>query len=182
MGCLDAALAGFSGFQLADRACASVRRSVASCRPTMACTIWARVEREHLRDEQVHDVGLDAGAVLQRSGHLEGEACARLGVAARAVLDLCVGVTHDLLEHDVDEGALARGRGGVDQVLRQRLYSSSMLSALVAGATVSAQATSAGSSSRGALGAGTRSRRSRTFTESAAGVLPLALSCGPPRC
>ena len=26
-------------------------------------------EREHLRDEQVHDVGLDAGAVLQRSGH-----------------------------------------------------------------------------------------------------------------
>ena len=60
------------------------------------------LEREHLRDEQVHDVGFDAGAVLQRSGHLVGEACARLGVAARAVLDLCVGVTHDLLEHDVD--------------------------------------------------------------------------------
>ena len=28
------------------------------------------LEREHLRDEQVHDVGFDAGAVLQRSGHL----------------------------------------------------------------------------------------------------------------
>ena len=75
-------------------------------------------EREHLRDEQVHDVGLDAGAVLQGSGHLEGEACARLGVAARAVLDLCVGVTHDLLEHDVDEGApLAACAGGVGEVL-----------------------------------------------------------------
>ena len=75
-------------------------------------------EREHLRDEQVHDVGLDAGAVLQGSGHLKGEACARLGVAARAVLDLCVGVTHDLLEHDVDEGApLAACAGGVGEVL-----------------------------------------------------------------
>ena len=75
------------------------------------------LEREHLRDEQVHDVGFDAGAVLQRSGHLVGEACARLGVAARAVLDLCVGVTHDLLEHDVDEGApLVAEAGGVGEV------------------------------------------------------------------
>ena len=75
------------------------------------------LEREHLRDEQVHDVGFDAGAVLQRSGHLVGEACARLGVAARAVLDLCVGVTHDLLEHDVDEGApLVACAGGVGEV------------------------------------------------------------------
>ena len=74
-------------------------------------------EREHLRDEQVHDVGLDAGAVLQGSGHPVGEACAGLGVAARAVLDLCVGVTHDLLEHDVDEGApLAACAGGVGEV------------------------------------------------------------------
>ena len=63
------------------------------------------LEREHLRDEQVHDVGLDAGAVLERSGHLGGEARPGLGVAARAVLDFGVGVTHDLLEHDVDEGA-----------------------------------------------------------------------------
>ena len=65
----------------------------------------------------MHDVGFDAGAVLQRSGHLVGEACARLGVAARAVLDLCVGVTHDLLEHDVDEGApLVAEAGGVGEV------------------------------------------------------------------
>ena len=79
-------------------------------------------EREHLRDEQVHDVGLDAGALLQGSGHLEGEACARLGVAARAVLDLCVGVTHDLLEHDVDEGApLVACAGGVDEVFATAL-------------------------------------------------------------
>ena len=61
----------------------------------------------------MHDVGFDAGTVLQRSGHLAGEACAGLGVAARAVLDLCVGVTHDFLEHDVDEGAplVAEARG-----------------------------------------------------------------------
>ena len=72
------------------------------------------LEREHLGDEQVHDVGLDAGAVLQRAGHLVGEARAGLGVAARAVLDVGVGVTHDLLEHDVDEGApLVTGAGGV---------------------------------------------------------------------
>ena len=76
------------------------------------------LEREHLRDEQVHDVGFDAGAVLQRSGHLVGEACPGLGVAARAVLDWCIGVTHDLLEHDVDEGApLAACAGGVGEVL-----------------------------------------------------------------
>ena len=75
------------------------------------------LEREHLRDEQVHDVGLDAGAVLERSGHLGGEARTGLGVAARAVLDLCVGMAHDLLEHDVDEGAaLVTGAGGVGEV------------------------------------------------------------------
>ena len=74
-------------------------------------------EREHLRDEQVHDVSLDAGAVLERSGHLGGEARPGLGVAARAVLDFGVGVTHDLLEHDVDEGAaLVTGAGGVGEV------------------------------------------------------------------
>ena len=74
-------------------------------------------EREHLRDEQVHDVGLDAGAVLERSGHLVGEARPGLGVTARAVLDFGVGVTHDLLEHDVDEGApRVTGAGGVGEV------------------------------------------------------------------
>ena len=60
-------------------------------------------EREHLGDEQVHGIGLDAGAVLEGAWHLVGEACAGLGVAARAVLDFGVGVTHDLLEHDVDK-------------------------------------------------------------------------------
>ena len=55
---------------------------------------------------------------LRKSGYLVGEACAGLGVAARAVLDLCVGVTHDLLEHDVDEGApLVACAGGVGEVL-----------------------------------------------------------------
>ena len=63
------------------------------------------LEREHLRDEQVHDIGFDAGAVLQRSGHLVGEASPGLGVATHTVLDLRIDVTHDLLEHDVDEGA-----------------------------------------------------------------------------
>ena len=53
----------------------------------------------------------------QRAGHLVGEACPGLGVAARAVLDLCVGVAHHLLEHDVDEGApLAACAGGVGEV------------------------------------------------------------------
>ena len=63
------------------------------------------LEREHLRDEQVHGVGFDAGAVLQRSGHLVGEACPGLGVAARAVLDWCIGVTH---AHDVMQAASVR--------------------------------------------------------------------------
>ena len=58
----------------------------------------------------------------QRAGHLEGEACARLGVAARAVLDLCVGVTHDLLEHDVDQRApLVACAGGVGEVFATAL-------------------------------------------------------------
>ena len=74
-------------------------------------------EREHLGDEQVHGIGLDAGAVLQRAWHLGGEARPGLGVAARAVLDFGVGVTHDLLEHDVDEGTpLVAGAGGVGEV------------------------------------------------------------------
>ena len=47
-------------------------------------------EREHLRDEQVHDIGLDAWAVLQRSRHLAGKARTGLGVTARAVLDFGV--------------------------------------------------------------------------------------------
>ena len=74
-------------------------------------------EREHLGDEQVHGIGLDAGAVLQRAWHLGGEARPGLGAAARAVLDVGVGVTHHLLEHDVDEGApLVACAGGVGEV------------------------------------------------------------------
>ena len=77
------------------------------------------LEREHLGDEQVHDIGLDAVAVLQRAGHLGGEACPRLGVAPGAVLDLCVGVAHHLLEHDIDEGAsFVAEAGGVGEGLR----------------------------------------------------------------
>ena len=38
-------------------------------------------------------------------------------MTARAVLDFGVGVTHDLLEHDVDEGApRVTGAGGVGEV------------------------------------------------------------------
>ena len=65
-------------------------------------------EREHRGDEQAHGIGLDAGAGLERAGHLGGKARPGLGAAARAVLDFGVGVTHDLLEHDVD-GCAARG-------------------------------------------------------------------------
>ena len=54
---------------------------------------------------------------LQRAGHLGGEACAGLGVAARAVLDFGVGVTHHLLEHDVDKRTpLVTCAGGVGEV------------------------------------------------------------------
>ena len=75
------------------------------------------LEREHLGDEQVHGIGLDAGAVLERAGHRVGEARPGLGVAARAVLDVGVGVTHDLLEHDVDKCApLMAGGCGVGEV------------------------------------------------------------------
>ena len=92
-----------------------------------------------MRDEQVHDVGLDAGAVLQGSGHLEGEACARLGVAARAVLDLCVGVT-DLLEHDVDEGApLAACAGGVGEVFATGPHASTVSTLMLSRVRVLAQ-------------------------------------------
>ena len=61
------------------------------------------LEREHLGDEQVHDVGLEAIAVLERAGHRVGEGRPGLGVAAGTVLDLCIGVIHHLLEDDVDE-------------------------------------------------------------------------------
>ena len=75
------------------------------------------LQGEHLRHQQVHDIGPDAGAVLQRSGHLGGEARAGLGVTARTVFDFGIGVTHHLLEHDVDERApLVAGAGGVGEV------------------------------------------------------------------
>ena len=68
---------------------------------------------EHLRNQQVHDVGLDAGAVLQGAWHLAAEARPGLGVTARAVLDVGVGVTHYLLEHDVYKRTpLVAGTGG----------------------------------------------------------------------
>ena len=44
------------------------------------------LEREHLCDEQVYDVGLDAVAVLERAGQLAGEAVpgSRCGSAGSA--------------------------------------------------------------------------------------------------
>ena len=75
------------------------------------------LEREHLGDEQVHDVGLEAGVVLERAGQLVGEAGAGCGVAMRAVLDFAVVVAHGLLEDEVDEGApLVACAGGVGEV------------------------------------------------------------------
>ena len=80
------------------------------------------LEREHLGDEQVHDIGLEAVAVLHRAGHLGGEACPCLGVAAGTVLDLGIEVTHHLLEHDVDEGAsFVPEAGGIGEVFATAL-------------------------------------------------------------
>ena len=76
-----------------------------------------RLSESVCSNQQVHDAGLDARAVQQRAGHLGGEARTGLGVTARAVLDFGVGVAHDLLEHDVDEGTpLVAGAGGVGEV------------------------------------------------------------------
>ena len=48
-------------------------------------------EREHLRDEQVHDVGLDAGAVLQGSRFVVGAGCDHEAGRYLGVLDAPVG-------------------------------------------------------------------------------------------
>ena len=72
-----------------------------------ACIDWAtRLSESIWATSRCTDVEcLDAGAVLEWAGQCAGEARAGLGVAARAVLDFGVGVAHDLLEDDVDEGA-----------------------------------------------------------------------------
>ena len=70
------------------------------------------LERDHLRDEEVDRPGADAGTVLQRPGHVPGEASPGLGAAARAALDLGVDMVLDGLEDDIDQGAPFVARAG----------------------------------------------------------------------
>ena len=63
------------------------------------------LERKHLGDEQVQDVGLDPSAVLQRAGQIHWELAPGQGLALGTRLDLCVHVAHHLLEDDIDSGA-----------------------------------------------------------------------------
>ena len=76
-------------------------------RPADRCRERLRnpLQRHRLRDQQMHRVGLDAGAVLQRPVHVGREGAPHPRPASRAVLDLGVDVGHRLLEHDVDPGA-----------------------------------------------------------------------------
>ena len=76
------------------------------------------LERDHLGDEQMHRPGLDAGTVLQRPGHAVGEASPGLGPAARAALDLGIGMVLDGLEDDIDQGAAFVAAGiGAGEIL-----------------------------------------------------------------
>ena len=68
-----------------------------------------RVERDHLGDQQIHHVGLEAIAVLQRAVHVRRESSRRALLTPGAVLDLRVDVMDDLLEQDVDPGASLPG-------------------------------------------------------------------------
>ena len=80
------------------------------------------LEREHLSDEQVHDVGFEAVAVLDGGAHVGGEGGAGVGVAARAVLALGIEVGEGLFEDDVDAGASFGGVAfDVTQVLAAAL-------------------------------------------------------------
>ena len=76
------------------------------------------LEREHLGDQQVQRVCLDARTVLHGARERLGERRAGLGAAVRARLDLGVEVAHDLLEDDVDPGApLVPVRSHIAQIL-----------------------------------------------------------------
>ena len=59
------------------------------------------LEGDHLRHDHVEDVGLDAGAILQGTGHARGETTLRARLTARALLDLCIHVADHFLEDDI---------------------------------------------------------------------------------
>ena len=63
------------------------------------------LQRDHLGDQQVQDIGLDAWPILQRTGHVGREPALGLRLATGALLDLGVNVAHHLFKDDVDPGA-----------------------------------------------------------------------------
>ena len=63
------------------------------------------LQGDHLGDQEIQHVRLDARAVLQGARERLGEGSPGLGAAVRAGLDLSVHVAEDLLEDDVDLGA-----------------------------------------------------------------------------
>lgn len=74
-------------------------------------------ERDHLGNEEVQHVRLDARAVLQRAAERLGERCDGPCVALRTILDLGIHVAEDFLEDDVDLGAsLVSLRGDLAQI------------------------------------------------------------------
>ena len=62
------------------------------------------LQREHLGDQQVQDVGPDPCAVLQRAGHVRRKLTFGLRPAAGALLDLGIHVAHHLFKEEVDAG------------------------------------------------------------------------------
>ena len=67
------------------------------------------VERDHLGDQQIHHVGLEAIAVLQGAVHVRRESSRRALLTPGAVLDLRGDVMDHLLEQNVDPGASLPG-------------------------------------------------------------------------
>ena len=73
--------------------------------PLAAVDIEAGIGRHHVQmrmEEQLLVPGMET--VLQRPGHVPGEASPGLGAAARAALDLGVDMVLDGLEDDIDQG------------------------------------------------------------------------------
>jgi hypothetical protein len=63
------------------------------------------IQREHLGDQQIQDIILDARPILQRAGHFRRETPLGVYLAKGALLDLDGHVGNHLLKEDVDPGA-----------------------------------------------------------------------------